>query len=83
MSYKQLISDVIDRVSLKTANGLVDMKDTYHVYLVQEELKNHIDTKTINKIFEAPKNKTPEITEPSTTINQNESVRICPAFLNS
>ncbi len=37
--FKQLISDVIDNVSLKTADGMVDFNDAYHVYLVQEELK--------------------------------------------
>lgn len=51
MDISKVISDVVDSVSLKTANGMVNMEDAYHVYLVQEELKKHIDKDLVDKLL--------------------------------
>ena len=42
MDINKVIGNAVDKVSLKTANGMVDLNDAYHVFMVQEELKKHI-----------------------------------------
>ena len=51
MDLKQIISDVIDNVSYKTANGMVDLRDAYHLHEVQMELKKHIDPALVEAVL--------------------------------
>ena len=57
MNIKQIISNAIDEVSYKTSDGMVNLHDTYHLYMVQEELKKHIDPDVVNLILEKDKEK--------------------------
>ena len=53
MNLKSIISRAIDDVSYKTTSGMVNLNDTYHLHMVQEELKKHIDPNVVNMLFEA------------------------------
>jgi hypothetical protein len=57
MDIKQVISNAIDEVSYKTSDGMVNLHDTYHLYMVQEELKKHINPDVVNLILEKDKEK--------------------------
>ena len=60
MNLKQIISDAIDNVSYKTANGMVDLRDAYHLHEVQMELKKHIDPALVEAVlYEKDKEKKP------------------------
>ena len=39
MNISKVINDVVDTVSYKTSNGMVDVKDPYHLYLLKEEFE--------------------------------------------
>ena len=66
MDLQKMISDVIETVSYKTANGLVDLQDPGHMYMVREELKKHIHPKIVAQLFEADDNeKQPELDDAS------------------
>ena len=62
MNLKQIISDAIDNVSYKTANGMVDLRDVYHLHEVQMELKKHIDPELVEAVlYEKDKEKQPPL----------------------
>ena len=52
MDINKVIGDAVDKVSLKTANGMVDLNDAYHVFMVQEELKKHIPDDIVEGLFD-------------------------------
>ena len=52
MDINKVIGDAVDKVSLKTANGMVDLNDAYHVFMVQEELKKHIPEDIVEGLFD-------------------------------
>ena len=52
MDINKVIGDAVDKVSLKTANGMVDLNDAYHVFMVQEELKRHIPDDIVEGLFD-------------------------------
>lgn len=52
MDINKVIGDAVDEVSLKTANGMVDLNDAYHVFMVQEELKKHIPEDIVEGLFD-------------------------------
>ena len=43
MNISKIVDQVINDVSLETANGMVNLDDALHVHMVQEELKKHIN----------------------------------------
>jgi len=51
MDISKVISDAIDNVSYQTSDGMVDLKDPNHLFLVREELKKHLDTETIDSVL--------------------------------
>ncbi len=53
MDLKSIINKAIDDVSYKTTSGMVNLNDAYHLHMVQEELKKHIDPNVVNMLFEA------------------------------
>ena len=57
MDINKVISDAIDNVSYQTSNGMVDLKDANHLFLVGEELKKHLDTETIDSVLYLEANK--------------------------
>ena len=52
MDINKVIGNAVDKVSLKTANGMVDLNDAYHVFMVQEELKRHIPEDIVEGLFD-------------------------------
>ena len=42
---------VVNDVSLETANGMVNLDDALHVYMVQEKLKKFIDPALVEKVL--------------------------------
>ena len=52
MDINKVIGNAVDKVSLKTANGMVDLNDAYHVFMVQEELKKHIPEDIVEGLFD-------------------------------
>jgi len=56
MDLRKVISNAVDEASYKTTNGMVNLNDAYHVYLIQEELKKHIDPSIVTSVlYEANK----------------------------
>lgn len=56
MNISKVINDVVDTVSYKTSNGMVDVKDPYHLYLLKEEFEKWLDHDLVNLVlFEADK----------------------------
>ncbi len=51
MDISKVISDAIDNVSYQTSDGMVDLKDPNHLYLVREELKKHLDIETVDSVL--------------------------------
>jgi hypothetical protein len=47
MRLSKIISDAVDDASYKTANGMIDLSDPYHHYLVAESLKEFLDPDVI------------------------------------
>ena len=47
MRLSKIISDAVDNASYKTANGMIDLTDPYHYYLVVESLKEYLDPDVI------------------------------------
>ncbi|HIL26520.1 MAG TPA: hypothetical protein EYG21_03880 [Nitrospinaceae bacterium] len=43
MRLSKIISDAVDDASYKTTNGMIDLSDPYHYYLVAESLKEFLD----------------------------------------
>ena len=43
MKLSKIISDAVDDASYKTTNGMIDLSDPYHYYLVAESLKEFLD----------------------------------------
>ena len=43
MDLRKVISDAIDSVSYQTTNGMVNLSDPYHVYLIQKELNDYFE----------------------------------------
>ena len=56
MNISKVINDVVDTVSYKTSNGMVDVKDPYHLYLLKEEFEKFLDHDLVSLVlFEADK----------------------------
>ena len=56
MNISKVINDVVDTVSYKTSNGMVDVKDPYHLYLLKEEFEKWLDHDLVSLVlFEADK----------------------------
>ena len=51
MDISKVISDAIDNVSYQTSDGMVDLKDPNHLFLVREELKKHLDIETVDSVL--------------------------------
>ena len=51
MNLGKIVSQVINDVSLETANGMVNLDDALHVYMVQEKLKQFIDPTLVEKVL--------------------------------
>lgn len=51
MDINKVISEAVDRASLKTANGMVSLDDAYHLFMVQEELKKHLPDEIVENLF--------------------------------
>jgi len=51
MDISKVISDAIDNVSYQTSDGMVDLKDPNHLFLVREELKKHLSEDIINSVL--------------------------------
>ena len=51
MDLSKVISDAVDNASYKTPSGIIDLSDAYHLYLVGEELKEYLDSDTVNGIL--------------------------------
>jgi hypothetical protein len=65
---KQIISDAIDNVSYRTSNGMVDLRDAYHLHEVQMELKKHIDESIVETVlYEKDNKKQPPLDDASKT----------------
>ncbi len=45
------MNQVVNDVSLETANGMVNLDDALHVYMVQEKLKKFIDPALVEKVL--------------------------------
>ena len=62
MNISKVISDVVDTVSYKTSNGMVDIKDPYHLYLLREEFEKWLDPELVySALFEAEKDGEPPL----------------------
>jgi len=56
MDISKVISDAIDNASYQTSDGMIDLKDPNHIFLVKKELKQHLDEEVINSVlYEATK----------------------------
>ena len=51
MNISKIVDQVVNDVSLETANGMVNLDDALHVYMVQEKLKQFIDPKLVEKVL--------------------------------
>ena len=51
MNLGKIVNQVINDVSLETANGMVNLDDALHVYMVQEKLKQFIDPSLVEKVL--------------------------------
>ena len=51
MDISKVISDAVDNASYQTSNGMIDLEDPNHLFLVREELKKHLDTETIDSVL--------------------------------
>ena len=51
MNISKIVDQVVNDVSLETANGMVNLDDALHVYLVQEKLKQFIDPNLVEKVL--------------------------------
>ena len=51
MNLNKIVNQVINDVSLETANGMVNLDDALHVYMVQEKLKKFIDPTLVEKVL--------------------------------
>ena len=62
MNISKVINDVVDTVSYKTSNGMVDVKDPYHLYLLKEEFEKWLDPDLVySALFEAEKDAEPPL----------------------
>lgn len=62
MNISKVINDVVDTVSYKTSNGMVDIKDPYHLYLLREEFEKWLDPELVySALFEAEKDGEPPL----------------------
>ena len=62
MNISKVINDVVDSVSYKTSNGMVDVKDPYHLYLLKEEFEKWLDPDLVySALFEAEKDAEPPL----------------------
>jgi|ETNmetMinimDraft_5_1059913.scaffolds.fasta_scaffold06310_6 hypothetical protein len=52
MDISKVISDAVDNVSYQTSNGMIDLEDPNHLFLVREELKKHLDYDLIDLVIE-------------------------------
>ena len=55
MNICKIVDQVVNDVSLETANGMVNLDDALHVYMVQEKLKQFIDPKLVEKVLHEKK----------------------------
>mgnify|MGYP001426707493 CR=1 FL=1 len=53
MDISKVISDAVDNASYQTSNGMIDLEDPNHLFLVRGELKKHFDYDLIDLILEA------------------------------
>ena len=53
MDISKVISDAVDNASYQTSNGMIDLEDPNHLFLVRGELKKHLDYDLIDLILEA------------------------------
>ena len=62
MDLRKVISDAVDSVSYQTTNGMVNLSDPYHIYLIQKELKDSIDPVIVDSVlYEADTDKEPPL----------------------
>ena len=62
MNISKVINDVVNTVSYKTSNGMVDVKDPYHLYLLKEEFEKFLDHDLVSLVlFEADTDKEPPL----------------------
>jgi hypothetical protein len=57
MDISKVISDAVDNASYQTSNGMIDLEDPNHLFLVREELKKHLDEDTIDSVLYLEANK--------------------------
>ena len=60
MNISKIVNQVINDVSLETANGMVNLDDALHVYMVQEKLKKLIDPTLVEKVLYEKKTEIPD-----------------------
>jgi len=62
MSISKVINDVVEKVSYKTSNGMVDVKDPYHLFLLKEEFEKLLDPDLVHAaLYEADTDKEPPL----------------------
>ena len=62
MNISKVIGDVVEKVSYKTSNGMVDIKDPYHLFLLKEEFEKWLDPDLVySALYEADSDKEPPL----------------------
>ncbi len=75
MNLNKIVNQVINDVSLETANGMVNLDDALHVYMVQEKLKKFIDPTLVEKVLYEKGNKKELSTKDKETIKDLQYIK--------
>jgi len=51
MDISKVISDAVDNASYQTSNGMIDLEDPNHLFLVREELEKHLSAEIVDSIL--------------------------------